>query len=366
MMPTQLRVLALALASTACSSKSDTGEVADTRLVSEWGPYGVAIESHTIPSEGVDGDTGRSIPVMAWLPSSEALGSTALPALAGALGEEARTQALLDAAPAGCPPTEVPGSPQAAPAQGPWPLLVLSHCHECTAFNLATAAAFWASHGIVTVAPHHVGNTLYDGLDDAGLPLDTTTLSMRVRDLEGALDYAVSGQLGAAVDPTLVAVAGHSFGSVTAGMVYQSAPDIRGAVFIGAPAENPLLPGVSVDSFPGPSAWVLLEEDNSIATIGNDLLVSNFEAAPPPATLYTLADAGHWSVSDLVGLTDAFMPGCGEDTRMTDPGETFTYTDPTEARARMAEVGLTSLAPWLLPEVTLRATAWPDTTTTER
>ena len=44
-----------------------------------------------------------------------------------------------------------------------------------------------------------------------------------------------------------------------------------------------------------------------------------------------VADAGHWSVSDLDGLVPAFEKGCGAGTRQTD-GEPFTYLDPATGR----------------------------------
>ena len=50
------------------------------------------------------------------------------------------------------------------------------------------------------------------------------------------------------------------------------------------------------------------------------------------STKIEVADAGHWSVSNLVGLIDGFMPGCGEDQRQTDPDEAFTYLDIDVAR----------------------------------
>ena len=40
-----------------------------------------------------------------------------------------------------------------------------------------------------------------------------------------------------------------------------------------------------------------------------------------------IKDAGHWSVSDLCGITEAFQPGCGQDERHSKEreGEEFTY-----------------------------------------
>ena len=40
-----------------------------------------------------------------------------------------------------------------------------------------------------------------------------------------------------------------------------------------------------------------------------------------------IADSGHWSFSDLCGLSEAFSPGCGRGTRHSDKesGESFDY-----------------------------------------
>jgi hypothetical protein len=48
-----------------------------------------------------------------------------------------------------------------------------------------------------------------------------------------------------------------------------------------------------------------------------------------------VADAGHWSFSDVDGAADIFMAGCGPATRQTD-GTDFTYLDPATGRALAA------------------------------
>lgn len=97
-----------------------------------------------------------------------------------------------------------------------------------------------------------------------------------------------------------------------------------------------------------PTAWVLLEEDNSIGALGNTLIETNFADASGPRRLVRMPDAGHWTVSDIVGLTDDLMPGCGTDTRQDGSGATFTYTDPEAGRATTAAVVTTALGSLLL------------------
>ena len=101
---------------------------------------------------------------------------------------------------------------------------------------------------------------------------------------------------------------------------------------IAAPMENPLLPGVDIGSLDLPLMLVVAEEDNSITEAGNVLIRSNYTSAPGPAWKAEVADAGHWSFSDLCGLVETFDPGCGTDERQTAPGEVFSYLEPAQGR----------------------------------
>jgi hypothetical protein len=78
--------------------------------------------------------------------------------------------------------------------------------------------------------------------------------------------------------------------------------------------------------------FLLAQEDNSITEIGNNVMRSNYDMLDAPAVLAEIADAGHWSFTDIAGLTEDVMPGCGMDERQTKPGESFTYLDNALAR----------------------------------
>ena len=143
---------------------------------------------------------------------------------------------------------------------------------------------------------------------------------------------------GLDLDPTQlradqIGALGHSFGSVSAGLLAQEDARIGAVMGIAAPLENPLLSGVDISSLAVPLLFLVAGEDNSITEAGNTLLRSNYAEAPGPAWKVEVADAGHWSFSDVCGLTESFMPGCGEDARQTDPDETVTYPDPDATRA---------------------------------
>jgi len=307
----------------------------------------------------------RSLPVELWAPATQTTVAQGMAQLGVDEGQRSTLQALLDKAPAGCP-TQQTSSGAGLVAPGPWPLVLMSHCHGCTRASTLTIAAHLASLGMVVAAPDHVGNTLFDELAGTGLPLSIDTLDLREADLVAVRDAAVAGELDVDVDPGAVAVVGHSFGAVTAGKLLQDHLGTVGGpvagVFIGAPVDNPLLPGVDATTLAAPTLFILLEEDHSIGVAGNVLLEGNYQAVPGPSWLVSLADAGHWSVSDLVGLTDGFMAGCGDDLRQ-DGGQPFSYADPATSRANTAAIVAAFLSDAL--GVDPQAADWLSSTTLE-
>lgn len=218
------------------------------------------------------------------------------------------------------------------------PLVLLSHCHNCTRFSLFSVAEHLASRGFVVAAPDHAGNTLFDSLKGMSADIGEAFLMVRVADLRGLLDAMldpnhpdVPAALKGIVDPKKVGAMGHSFGSATAGRIAQDDDRIVAAMPVFAPVENPFFPGTKVANIAEPTLFALAVEDNSILQIGNDLIVSNFKAAATPTRLLTLADTGHWGVTDICGLVADFEPGCGPGTRMTD-NSAFTYQAPAIVR----------------------------------
>lgn len=282
----------------------------------------------------------RTLPVELWYP---ALPGDALDTVVDF--ERGRPEAevlapLVDAAPDACVPRRTGAVREAAPAPGPWPVVVASHCHECVRWSLFPIAERLASHGFVVAAPDHVGNTLYDALAGGDDLLGGAFLATRGDDVATVLDAVLAGDLGPeglSVDAEAVGVVGHSFGAATAGRVLQEDDRFRAGLAIAAPIESPLLPGVSTDAVDEPIAFLLAREDNSITELGNQLLRANHEAVPGPSWLVEVADAGHWSFTAVPGLVEAFQPGCGEGTRQTD-GTPFTYVAPDAAREVAATV----------------------------
>lgn len=279
------------------------------------GPYPVGTQ-HTVHT-----DDGRELHVQVWYPA--AAGDGGFDVVDFEPDEPRRTvfADLHAAAPAGCPAGRARAAIDAEWAAGEFPLIVFSHCHECTRFSSFTIAERLASHGFVVAAVDHADNTLWDYAAGTGVPLDADFLPVRAADIAYVMEL---------FDQRPVGVFGHSFGSVTAGLVAQDDDRIEAAFGIAAPMENPLLQGVSIDQIDVPLGFLVAVEDNSITELGNTFIRDNYAFAPGPAWKIEVADAGHWSFSDLVGI-EPFPAGCGDGIRQTN-GDEFTYLAPETGR----------------------------------
>lgn len=318
----------LALAVWAVSGCTGASGAAPDFSVEDTGPREVGTTRATI----TDAARARTFDVQVWFPTAAEPSGVEIERL-----EETHRSdyaGLLAAAPA-CPTRVTRLSVNPAPADdGPFPTVLFSHCHDCTRLSGASIAARLASHGFVVYALDHTGNTLWDHLAGNEVPLDGVFLEVRAADMQFLLDQIAAGTVPAAeiADLSRAGIFGHSFGAVTAGRVAQLDPRISAAAALCAPVENPLVPGVTLAQIQVPLMFLVAQEDNSITELGNVLLRNNFRDAPVEAWKLEVPDAGHWSVSDLVGLVDIFAPGCGDGIRQTD-GAPFTYLDPGVGRS---------------------------------
>jgi dienelactone hydrolase len=297
----------------ACGSEGAAPDLS----VEEPGPYGVGTSHEVVTDEA----RGRELHIQLWYRTDGEGGFDVVDYET----DETRRTVLADAlaaAPPGCPSTRASAALEAPEGAGQGPLIVFSHCHECTRFSSFTIAERLASHGFRVVAVDHADNTLWDRAARTGVDLDADFLPVRAADLEFAiLRHGGSGPIG---------VFGHSFGSVTAGLVAQQNDRITAAFGIAAPMENPLLAGVEIAELDVPLGFLVAVEDNSITELGNTFIRDNHAAAPGPSWKIEVPDAGHWSFSDLVGL-EPFPAGCGDGVRQTN-GDAFTYLAPETGR----------------------------------
>jgi predicted dienelactone hydrolase len=194
------------------------------------------------------------------------------------------------------------------------------------------------------VAPDHTGNTMFDPLPT----LDPTFLAVRAGDIRFMLDQvldptasAVPPLLRGRLDASRVGMLGHSFGGVTTGQVLEDDARPLAGLSIAAPMENPLIAGVELSKIEKPIGFLVAEEDHSIGAIGNDFIQSNFEAANPPAFDVKVADAGHWSFTDICSLLPELAAGCGSSQRQENSSETFDYI-PVDEATRIAQAYVTA------------------------
>jgi predicted dienelactone hydrolase len=308
------------------------------RDMRESGPLAVGARTIRVEREG----SGEAVllPVEIWYPTAEPGEPSPPDAFFAEPEQRAAFVALLEQAPARCTNQSTGAVRDAAGDGGAHPVVAFSHCHGCTRFSSWTIAERLASHGFIVVAPDHVGDTLLEAQQGVSAPLNGAFLEVRATDIATALDAVLGADpslldAGIVADPTRVGVMGHSYGAATAGLVAQRDARVQAALALAAPMESPLLPGPTMADIKVPTGFFLAVEDNSITTLGNQFIRNNAAAATSRTWLWEVADAGHWSVSDLCGIVDDFAAGCGEGRRQVGR-QPFTYLDNDSARSLAA------------------------------
>lgn len=298
----------------------------------------------------------RMLPVEIWYPADEsarAAASTGQPmtAFEQSTANETMLASLVSTAPATCIRTQTHSAagPAAATSTTSWPAVVFSHCHGCVRFDVAEIAERLASHGMVVAAPDHLEDTLWD-TTLAGL--NTDYLAVRVSDVSSVLDRLldatateVPADLRGHIDAAHVGVMGHSYGAITAGAAVLADTRFIAGMSIAAP---PSALSVAVADIHVPYLFLLAGEDNSIGSIGNRLIRTDYAAVSGPAWLVDVADAGHFSFSDIAGLHASWNAGCGMGVRQDPPHAPFTYVDNVAARELGADVAAAFFASTLL------------------
>ncbi|MGW7290554.1 alpha/beta hydrolase family protein [Streptomyces sp. NPDC054847] len=231
----------------------------------------------------------------------------------------------------------VPGRPVdlhvrvSAPATGTGlPVLLLSHghgpSHHLSSLNgYAPLANFWAAHGFTVIQPTHLTSRTLSHLvaDAPGAPdfwrsraEDMTHILDRLDTIERTVP-----QLAGRIDPTKVALAGHSLGGFTAALllgagladpdtgnvVHLLEPRIKAGVLLAAPGRGgealngpmaeqwPIIGAVDFSTMTTPALVVAGDKDDSrhFTDMGPQWHADPYTLAPGPKTLLTLFDAEH-------------------------------------------------------------------------
>jgi dienelactone hydrolase len=233
-------------------------------------------------------------------------------------------------------------APKSAEEPASFPVVLISHCNDCLRFSYMAVAEQLAAHGFIVGAPDHIDNTLYDALDGTSVGVEVNDfLEQRRLDMlaltDALLDPAaevIPDHLRGRADGERLGMLGHSFGALTTGYASTRDPRIRAIAILAMVvsldnrlpfAGDELAARVMLQPLSKPALFLLAEEDR-LALFGiNDILIDNFKNYPTHAWLASLADSGHYSVSNLCGIVDAYADGCGPGARVGNLFETFTY-----------------------------------------
>ncbi len=167
--------------------------------VAEKGPYNLGHTSTTVAYTTALG-TSREILVHVWYPTEDTT------------GEDVRYDAVF------ADPVSLGEATPIAPVHADgYPVLVHSHGYWGVAGGVRFLAERLASHGWVTIAPEHEGNTFSDGFPSFSEVPPTAEMIHRPQDMTAALDaVAAEGLLAGPLNVAAVGLSGHSRGAYTA------------------------------------------------------------------------------------------------------------------------------------------------------
>ncbi|MEV0124362.1 chlorophyllase [Streptomyces sp. NPDC050703] len=230
----------------------------------------------------------------------------------------------------------VPGRPVdlemriSAPVTGDdLPVVLLSHGqgpsnHLSSLNGYAPLAHFWAAHGFVVIQPTHLSSRTLD-LDPAtpGAPMFWRSRAEDMRHIIDRFDEieAVVPHLRGRLDRGRIAVAGHSMGGHTAGLLLGATltdpddgtevsladPRVTAGILLAAPGRGgdainesvaemfPFLTTPEFSRMATPTLVVAGDKDDSthLTNRGPEWHTDPYALAPGPKTLITLFDAGH-------------------------------------------------------------------------
>ncbi len=168
------------------------------------GPYDVGVQTITIFDEARQ----RPLTVDVWFPITDATG---LPAHQYTYSPGVYYES----------PTAVTADATSIAPDGPYPLVVYSHGSGGLRYIASSYTEAIASNGYIVASADHTGNTVTERLTGTNAEFDVTALN-RPQDVAAVIDEMTNPEnvdtagFVANLDPTRIAVSGHSFGGFTA------------------------------------------------------------------------------------------------------------------------------------------------------
>ena len=171
---------------------------------------------------------------------------------------------------------------------GRWPLIVFAHGFDVGPDPYVALLESWAAHGYVVAAPEF---PLTDPAR-AGADLDEADINNQPQDVRFVTDELIAGVGGMAgrIDPTRVAVAGHSDGAETALAAATVTPVPAGQARYRALA---VMSGQPVDGAAGRNPPILVTQGDVDSINPPSYGLGVYDQAAAPRYLLTMTGAGH-------------------------------------------------------------------------
>jgi predicted dienelactone hydrolase len=175
---------------------------------------------------------------------------------------------------------------------GPYPVVVFVHGTASFRMQSLTQMTHWASRGFVVISSDHLGLWLADslalacggGMNPQDLSGDTDKVLAALADPQGDLAFLVG-----LVDPTRVAIAGHSAGG-NAAANQANKPGVRVSI--------PMASGQEVASSPTLESSLLLG-GLADGVVSFSSTQNGYAGSPTPKRLVGINNAGHLVFSDI-------------------------------------------------------------------
>ena len=194
--------------------------------------------------------------------------------------------------------------------EGRFPLLVFSHGNGGIRHQNVFQVEHLASHGYIVVSADHTGNAALTPLPARALPYDNSGRGRSARERPVDVSFLITELLrrGARagswlenrLEPERIGILGHSFGGFTVCKVAETDRRVKAILPMtaayGKKTSLPLL-------------LMLGEKDRTMGAAGNTVARMYYKACAGPKHLVSLKRAGHFSFTDMDGISPGFGDG---------------------------------------------------------